>query len=79
MPKTERTTLNTFKDSQECQVFVIILKQKRSKLDAKVKDKFTMNSVKNLTDAREQKAVFTGQKMHWLTNIPQTKQQLMKV
>ena len=42
MPEIRRTIMNTFKDAQVCQMFVMILKQKWSEFDGKLKDKFTV-------------------------------------
>ncbi len=37
MPEIRRTIMNTLKDAQECQIFVMILKQKWSEFDEKLK------------------------------------------
>ena len=42
MPEIRRTIMNTFKDAQECQMFVMILKQKWSEFDGKLKEKLLL-------------------------------------
>ena len=61
MPEIRRTIMNTFKDAQECQMFLMILKQKWSEFDAKLKDKFTVEIATNVADASEHTAYLTAQ------------------
>ena len=44
MPEIRRTIMNSFKDAQECQMFIMILKQKWSEFDADLKDNILLNS-----------------------------------
>ncbi|NCW61985.1 MAG: hypothetical protein EBW07_12560 [Rhodobacteraceae bacterium] len=50
MPEIRRTITNTFKDAQECEMFIIILKQKWSEFDGKLSDKFTVEIVLSLVN-----------------------------
>ena len=49
MPEIRRTIMNTFKDAQECQMFVMILKQKWSEFDIELKDKLTVEIATDLS------------------------------
>ena len=61
MPEIRRTIMNTFKDAQECQMFVMILKQKWSEFDGKLKDKFTVEIATDVADASKHTAYLTAQ------------------
>ena len=61
MPEIRRTIMNTFKDAQECQMFVMILKQKWSEFDVKLKDKLTLEIATDVADARKHTAYWTAQ------------------
>ena len=61
MPEIRRTIMNTFKDAQECQMFVMILKQKWSEFDGKLKGKFTVEIATDVTDASKHTAYLTAQ------------------
>ena len=61
MPEIRRTIMNTFKDTQECQMFVMILKQKWSEFDVKLKDKLTLEIATDVADARKHTAYWTAQ------------------
>ena len=50
MPEIRRTIMNTFKDAQECQMFVMVLKQKWSEFDVKLKDKLTVEIATDVAD-----------------------------
>ena len=63
MPETRRTIMNTFKDAQDCQMFVMILKQKWSEFDAELKDKFTVEIATDVSDPCKQTAVWTAQEV----------------
>ena len=59
MPEIRRTIMNTFKDAQECQMFVMILKQKWSEFDVKLKDKFTVEIAIDVANASKYTASWT--------------------
>ena len=61
MPEIRRTIMNTFKDAQECQMFVMILKQKWAEFDVKLKDKFTVEIATDVSDASKHTAYLTAQ------------------
>ena len=61
MPEIRRIIMNTFKDAQECQMFVMILKQKWSEFDVKLKDKLTLEIATDVADARKHTAYWTAQ------------------
>ena len=63
MPEIRRTIMNTFKDAQDCQMFVMILKQKWSEFDAQLKDKFTVEIATDVSDPCKQTAVWTAQEV----------------
>ena len=68
MPEIRRTIMNTFKDAQECQMFVMILKQKWSEFDGKLKDKFTVEIATDVADASKHTAYLTAQSVEdWAT------------
>ena len=59
MPEIRRDIMNTFKDAQECQMFVMILKQKWSEFDVKLKDKFTVEIAIDVANASKYTASWT--------------------
>jgi hypothetical protein len=61
MPEIRRTIMNTFKDAQECQMFVMILKQKWSEFDIKLKDKLTVEIATDVADPCKHTAYVTAQ------------------
>ena len=61
MPEIRRTIMNTFKDAQECQMFVMILKQKQSEFDGKLKDKLTVEIATDVSDPSKHTAYLTAQ------------------
>jgi len=61
MPDIRRTIMNTFKDAQECQMFVMILKQKWSEFDGKLKDKLTVEIATDVADPCKHTAYLTAQ------------------
>ena len=61
MPEIRRTIMNNFKDAQECQMFVMILKQKWSEFDVKLKNKFTVEIATDVADASKHTAYLTAQ------------------
>ena len=63
MPEIRRTIMNTFKDAQDCQMFVMILKQKWPEFDAELKDKFTVEIATDVSDPCKQTAVWTAQEV----------------
>ena len=63
MPEIRRTIMNTFKDAQDCKMFVMILKQKWSEFDAELKGKFTVEIATDVSDPCKQTAVWTAQEV----------------
>ena len=61
MPEIRRTITNTFKDAQECEMFIIILKQKWSEFDGKLSDKFTVEIATDVADPCRDTAYLTAQ------------------
>ena len=61
MPDIRRTIMNTFKDAQECQMFVMILKQKWSEFDGKLKDKLTVEIATDVASPCKHTAYLTAQ------------------
>ena len=59
MPEIRRTIKNTFKDAQECEMFIIILKQKWSEFDGDLKGRCTVEIVKDTNDPRCMSASLT--------------------
>ena len=60
MPEIRRTIMNTFKDAQECQMFVLILRQKWSEFDGKLKDKLTVGIATDFADPSKHAAYLTA-------------------
>ena len=61
MPEIRRTITNTFKDAQECEMFIMILKQKWSEFDGKLSDKFTVEIATDVADPCRHTAYLTAQ------------------
>lgn len=61
MPEIRRIIMNTFKDAHEFQMFVMILKQRWSKFDAKLKDKFTVEIATDVAGKSKHNAFLTAQ------------------
>ena len=61
MPEIRRNIMNSFKDAQECQMFIMILKQKWSEFDADLKEKFTVEIATDIADPRKHTAYLTAQ------------------
>ena len=53
--------MNTFKDAKECQMFVMLLKQKWSEFDVKLKDKLTVEIATDVADPCKHTAYLTAQ------------------
>ena len=61
MPEIRRTIMNKFKDARECQMFVMVLKQKWSEFDLKLKDKLTVEIATDVADPCKHTAYLTAQ------------------
>ena len=53
--------MNTFKDAKECQMFVMLLKQKWSEFDVKLKDNFTVEIATYVADPCKHTEYLTAQ------------------
>ena len=61
MPDIRRTIMNTFKDAQDGQMFLMILKQKWSEFDGKLKDKLAVEIATDVADPCKHTAYLTAQ------------------
>ena len=61
MPEIRRAVINTFKVTQECQMFVMLMKQKWSEFDRKLKDKFTFKIATDVANTSKHTASWTAQ------------------
>ena len=59
MPEIRRDIMNTFKDAQKYQMFIMLIKQKWSEFETKIKDKFTVEIAIDVANAIKYTASWT--------------------